>query len=324
MYRLTSKITVGNYQFNFCNEIEVESSWQSLTDTAVIRIPKKLTVDNKPIVEGNKSVFKVGDKVKIELGYDYKTDVVFEGYLSNVKIQYPIELLCEDKMWLFKQVSFLKTFKHVTVKELVTMITNKIKTPIEVVYSFPNMQLGKFRISNATGAQVLEELRKTYGIYSFFREGKLYVGFARTHTDSNYRKHIPLQFRPNIIENNLLYKNKDNIKIKVKATSIHSDNKQEVVEVGDGDGIVVDVFRYNLSKADLTAYANSIRDTYKVSGFEGTVTTFGKPFIRQGDAVELRDDKTVERNGTYLVKKVKRSYGQSGYRQIVEIDVQVN
>jgi SepF-like predicted cell division protein (DUF552 family) len=319
-YRNCSRFTVGSYTFNFSNEVEIESSWVNLTDTATITLPKNITVDKKPIIEGNNSIFKIGDKVKIELGYNYEYDTVFEGYLSDVKVKVPLELKCEDAMWLFKQVSFKKTFKQVTVKELVSMVNSKLKTPVTVVYTDPSIQLGAFRISNATGAQILEELRKKYGIYSFFREGKLYVGFAYSHTASNYRNTIPLQFNRNIVEDDLIYKNKDNKKVKIKAVSIHSDNKQELYETGDGDGVVVDVFYYNKSHSDLKKIADNLANTYRVSGFEGSVTTFGKPYVRQGDAIQLSDSRTTERNGTYLVRKVKRVYGANGYRQTIEID----
>ena len=321
LYRLTNLITVGNLQFNFCNEIEVVSSWQSLTDTATIKIPKKLTVENKPIVEGEKAVFKVGDKVTIECGYNYQHTTIFTGYVADIKTKFPLELVCEDAMWLFKQQSFKKTFAKVTVKELVDFLLTKVHGDFKVVYSFPGLQLGKFRINSATGAQVLEELRKKYGIYSFFREGVLYVGFAYTHTDSAYRKRVPMPFTPNVVSDDLTYKNADSQKVKIKATSVLSkDNKQLTTTAGDGDGREIPVFYYDKSQGDLQKLADNLAATCKVSGFEGSITTFGMPFVRHGDIVVLSDGSISERNGGYLVKKVTRSFGSNGYRQNIELD----
>jgi hypothetical protein len=315
LYRLTNLITVGNLQFNFCNEVEVVSSWQNLTDTATIKIPKKLTVENKPIVEGQKAVFKVGDKVTIACGYNYQHTTIFTGYVADIKTKFPLELVCEDAMWLFKQQSFKKTFAQVTVKQLVDFLLTKVKGDFKVVYTFPGLQLGKFRINSATGAQVLDELRKKYGIYSF------YVGFAYTHTDTAYRKRVPLQFTPNIIEDDLTYKNADNQKVKIKATSILAkDNKQLTAEAGDGDGREIPAFYYDKSQADLQHLADNLMATYKVSGFEGSVTTFGVPYVRHGDVVVLSDGSISERNGGYLVKQVTRTFGQNGYRQSIELD----
>jgi hypothetical protein len=321
LYRLTNRITVGKLQLNFCNEVEVVSTWENLTDTATIKIPKKLTVENKPIVEGERAVFKIGDKVTIECGYNYQHQTIFSGYVTDVKTKYPLELVCEDAMWLFKRQTFKKTFAQVTVKQLVDYLLTKVHIDFPIVYSFPNMSLGKFRISNATGAQVLEELRKTYGIYSFFRDGKMYVGFAYTHQDTHYRKRIPLQFTPDVIEDNLTYKSASDQRVKIHATSVLShDNKQLTAEAGDGDGRVIPVFYYNKSQADLQHLANNLAATYKVSGFEGSITTFGTPYVRHGDLVQLTDGAISERNGGYLVKQVTRQFGQNGFRQIVEID----
>lgn len=319
--RLTNRVTVGGLQFNFCNELEVVSSWQNLTDTATIKIPKKLTVENKPIVEGQRAVFKIGDKVTIECGYNYQHTIIFTGYVADVKTKYPLELVCEDAMWLFKQQSFKKTFAQVTVKQLIDYLLTKVHGDFKVVHSFPSMQLGKFRINSATGAQVLDELRKKYGIYSFFREGVFYVGFAYTHTGTDYRKRVPLQFTPNIIEDDLTYKNADNQRVKIVATSILSkDNKQLTAEAGDGDGRTVPVFYYDKSQADLQKLANNLAATYKVSGFEGSITTFGLPYVRHGDIVVLSDGTISERNGGYLVKQVARRFGFGGYRQTIELD----
>ena len=117
-------------------------------------------MENKPIVEGQKAVFKVGDKVTIECGYNYQHTTIFTGYVADIKTKFPLELVCEDAMWLFKQQSFKKTFAKVTVKELVDFLLTKAHGDFKVVYSFPGLQLGKFRINTATGAQVLDELRE--------------------------------------------------------------------------------------------------------------------------------------------------------------------
>ena len=324
LHRLTNLITIGNLQMNFCNEITVESSWTLLTDTATIVIPKSITVENKPIVDGAKAVFKIGDKVKIEAGYNFEHDTIFTGYVTEVKTKYPLEIRCEDQMWLFKQKSYKKTFKTVTVKQLIDYLMATLGEKFPVDYSDAGVQLGKFRINNATGAQVLEELRKKYGIYSFFREGTMYVGFVYSHASPGYRKRIPLQYTPNIIEDDLTFHAAENQKVKVKATSILADNKQLSIEVGDGDGRVIEQVFYNLGKADLEKVAKNVLATWKVSGLEGTLETFGKPFVRQSDAIKLANNKISEQNGTYLVKSVTRKFGQNGYRQAIEIDRKVS
>jgi hypothetical protein len=321
---MVSKLTVGALQLPFVTDIVIESSWQQLTSTARIILPKNLTIDSKPAIEGNNAVFKIGDKVKIELGYDYQFNTVFEGYVSDVKTKIPLELQCEDQMWLFKQHSYKKAFKSVTVKQLVNFLLEKIPTKFPIEYSFGDLNLGKFRINLATGAQVFDELQKTYGIQSFFREGTLYIGFAYSHTSASYRKVIPFQFTDNIIQDDLIYKNANNVKIKVVGTALNADNKQLTAEGGDGDGIQVPRFYYHKTQAELQALVNNEAKTLKISGFEGGFTTFGKPYVRQGDAVELRDTELPERDGTYLVQSVVREFGVNGYRQNIGISRKIS
>ena len=71
MLRLQSKITFTSKTdgteivFDFVNEVEIETSYENLTDTAKITIPRKLNFDGKPIAVGVDSIFKRGDSVKI-------------------------------------------------------------------------------------------------------------------------------------------------------------------------------------------------------------------------------------------------------------------
>ena len=58
------------------------------------------------------------------------------------------------------------------------------------------------------------------------------------------------------------------------------------------------------------------------TGYYGSFTTFGYPYIRHGDIVQIKDDIYPERDGFYRVKKV-RSYGgaDTGLRQEITIDI---
>ena len=41
MVRLTSEILIGDYKFDYVTEVEINSSWNEFTDTAIIKLPKK-------------------------------------------------------------------------------------------------------------------------------------------------------------------------------------------------------------------------------------------------------------------------------------------
>ena len=330
MKHLCSRIKIGSIYFNIVAEIEVVSSWDSLTDTAKITIPKKLLVDGKPLVEGVNSVFKIGDPVQIECGYDLQYDTIFQGYVSFIKPGVPVVIECEDAMWLFKRQTFQKAFASVTVKQLIDFMLPLIPAKFNVKYSFPNMQLGKFRIQRgATGADVFEELRKTYKIYSFFREGTLFVGFANTHPEggSDYRRNVDFYFNDTIISDDLTYRTKDNFFLKVLGTSIIPGKKGKEGRLksafGATGGQEIKLQFYGLSQSALDKVVENEYKTFHVSGFKGDFETFGKPYVRQGDAAVLNDHLIPERSGTYEVKKVTRRYGQQGYRQRVELGLRL-
>ncbi|MBK8679072.1 MAG: hypothetical protein IPN25_10480 [Sphingobacteriales bacterium] len=51
------------------------------------------------------------------------------------------------------------------------------------------------------------------------------------------------------------------------------------------------------------------------SGYEGSITTFGEPFVTIADNVSLIDNEYPERAGSYKVKAVTTKFDNSGYRR---------
>lgn len=125
----TSSTTGKVIVYDYVCEIEIEHSYQTLTDTAKIIIPRKLIYksgsgltptnyneqldytslpafrdyEQTDYVVGADALFRRGDKVKIEIGYFPKLQTRFEGYISKVISHSTVDIHCEDKMWLLKQ-----------------------------------------------------------------------------------------------------------------------------------------------------------------------------------------------------------------------------
>lgn len=76
-----------------CNSVRIESSWELLTDTATIVLPRNVRDFDKLNV---KQVFKKGDPVQIYLGYDENLLLEFEGFISEVSADIPIKIKCDD------------------------------------------------------------------------------------------------------------------------------------------------------------------------------------------------------------------------------------
>lgn len=312
MKRLTSSVKIGAYTFKGLVGLEIESSWEVLTDTCVITIPRKLQWNGKTIAVGKQPLFKRGDKVVVELGYDDENVVEFIGYIRDIEVATPVTIRCEDSAFLLKKSPKTISFEKVTLKDLLKKIL-----PVGIDFEALDINLGQFRLKNATPAQVLNELRKNYNLYSFFRGEKLFVGFA--YPPSRTINTLKFEFERNVISDNLEYRRVEDVKIKVKAISMLSDNKKIEVVEGDPDGDTRTFHYYNIQEQDLKKMAKEEIERLRYSGWVGDFLAFGQPFVKHGDVVELIDNK-LDRQGSYLVKKTAVNFGLDGYRRTIFLD----
>lgn len=325
MLKLSSKITINEtLVFDFVNEIEIDSSYENLTDTCKIIIPKKINLNDKPLAIGANAVFKRGMKIKVEIGYDDTLKTAFTGYITKVNLTIPITLECEDSMYLLKKNTLAnKSYSSVSLSTLLKYII-----PASISYDLKGFEyenLGQIRISNsATSAQVLDMLRKNYNIYSWFRDDVLYIGVAYLVA---LQKKRTFGFEKNIIDDKSLeWRDSDDVKIKVKGVSVQKDNtKVEYTHpTTDAEGELSKLSVPGLSLSDLKKQVIRFYDSFQYTGYRGDFTTFGEPFVNHGDLINFTGEKLEERNeGNYLVRSVKRSFGQSGYRQSIELGQQI-
>lgn len=346
MLRLYSKITFTaktsrvEKVFDFVNDVEIQSSYEDLTSTAKITIPRNVRFNGQPIAVGVSSIFKRGDEVKIELGYYPNLRTVFEGYIARVGNVTPIEIDCEDKMFLLKQniVTYPTKYRvittskkgkalkkpkiqsaNVTLQELLDNIL-----PEDLQYNLlikGDVNLGSFRINKASTAMALDVLKSDYGIYSYFVDGVLNIGQAANASDTKTKE---FKFEETIIdEESLEYKREDDIILKINAVSIKADNSKIELSVGDEDGDQKTFHAYNMNEASLREFAETKLKEFKYEGYRGRLETFGEPYVRSGDNAKLTSLKYPEKNGTYQIKSVNRKFGMNGYRQNLELGIKV-
>lgn len=314
MLRPACKISINGLEFDFLNALEISSAWKSITDTATLQLPRRLRKGGETLAVGENSLFSRGDRVTIELGYFPELERVFTGFVSAIKPGSPLVLEIEDDAYLFKQNSLTVSYKEVDLKTLLNDIS-------PIPFEAPDVTLGSFRISNANFAQVLAELKKTYGLVSWVRESVLYCGLAYY---PDLRTVHELVFQRNIIEHSLEYRKADDVAIKVKAISIQPDNSKIEVEVGDPQGAQRTLTFYDLDQATLKATAERELPKLKYEGYRGDFLTFGAPRIKHGDAITLKDYKFAEREGTYLVDEVITTQGAGeGFRQRVKLGAKI-
>lgn len=303
----------STYEFDFCTSVDINSSYENFTDTATIVLPRKLSFEGKQIFAGENSIFKRGDEVKIELGYYPNLVTRFEGYVSFVGAGLPIEIKCEDKMFLLKKTTVKKYSK--TSVSLKTLLTDIL--PSDVDFDCLDVELGSFRISNATVSKILDTLKSDYGFYSYFVDGVLHVGLPSDASDT-ITEEFP--FEKTVIDpDNLVYQLKEELFIKVVAISMQSDNSKKEVTIGDSDGSQRTYYTYNASDSALNEFANLKLNKDKYTGYSGSFTTFGEPVLRHGDVAKLTSTKLPERDGNYLAKGISIKFDMNGYRQEIQL-----
>lgn len=312
MLRLTSEIQIEDFKFKGVTNVEIDSSWENLTDICKITIPRNLAWKGQKITD----LIKRGNKVVVKLGYNDDNKEVFQGYVRDISSKIPVEITCEDGMFLLKKGEIKKSYKSVDTKTICKDIIGKIVNYKVVA----NAIVGTFRIDKATPAKVLEYLRSNYFIKSWFREGLLYVGLAYYAGLQRERK---FDFNQNIIENDLEFRLKDDVRISLKGIIILANNKRKEIPVGDKDGEQRTFHYHQKTEAFVRQQLAMELERLKYTGYRGSFTGFGAKDVRHGDIVDLNDKNYTERNGKYLAKKVVTTFGFSGFRQKIDLESKV-
>ena len=300
MRRLTCKIILGKFEFDFVKSVKVESSWRNLTDTATIELPRKIKWKDRFL----KDEIKRGDGVEIWLGHDFENKKVFQGNVSEVGAEVPVAIRCEDEMWQLKQKTVTKAWASATLKEVLADILPE-GMPFEAI----DADLGPVRISQATVSKALGDLRRIYGLYPFFRDGVLLVGFPYSLTDAS--EHT-FTFQKDIVDDNLKYQRADDVKLKVKGISIKPNGQKLTIEKGDADGAQRTLHYFDLTFEQLKKNVEEDLQLLRYDGFTGSFQTFVSPFVRPGDVAVLNGGEYPEKTGKYFIDEVLIRFGEAG------------
>lgn len=317
MFILESKVEIGSYIFNQVNEIEITKSVEELSDTAVIKLPTRFKVRQNGEQKFTEDAIKVGDKVTITLGYEGKySGVEFTGFVKKISPKIPLEIHCEDALWVLRRKNITRSWEKTTMKEILTEVVKG--TPVQLADNIPSVNLDKWIIKNANGAQVLESLKKDLLMTAFINdEGKLYCGLQQL---TNVGQTVVYDLNYNLVENNLEFKSKEERKIKIKYTYIDKENKRKSIEVGDADGEQRTYHTSVISDTKkLEEMANAEIEKLKYDGFEGDVTSFLIPYATRGMKAKLLDNEHPNREGNYFIKKVVTTFGTGGARRKITI-----
>lgn len=285
------------------SEVKIESSWSSLTDTAEIKLPRRVKdFDRKHVSD----VFREGDPVEIWLGYNDDLVLEFTGYISKVPAGVPLTFSCENEMYKLKRTEVSISMQNCTLKKLLQTIA-----PGYDIVCDETKLLGTIRYPKQSASSILDDLRKA-GISCFFVGKTLH---AMDVVSRNSDKVVSVLLERTAGESLKQKAIEDTLVIIELARKIGKSIKVEYGDVGAGKRVTKKYSGINYSKEELLDEAKLIYKKSKVPGFDGDLILFGIPRVHHGMTVQFRSIIYPEKNGKYYIDAVTKTFNRNGYRQ---------
>lgn len=314
---LSCRLIIGKYEFSSVADVRIDKSRKRLGNTATITLPARYK--NEFLC----NVLKGGDSVIIGLGYNGKIEREFEGYVVDVAYKKPVEIRCEDEMYLLKRIQpKAKSWRSVKLIDIMKYLVSGVQ-----LREVPDITLSSFAIKPGGSVYaVLQQLRDTYGLDIFYT-GKTLTVTVASYADGDGDGKVKYHLERNVINPALTYRRVDDVRLRVKAISILPNNKRLTVDVGDDEPASTTTMHfYNVSvEAELRKLATDKLSNMKYTGFSGSLTTFGVPYVEPGMVAMIKDTRFNDsRSGSYLIESVATSFGKSGFRREVTIGRRVS
>lgn len=321
---IRSKSTKKVVRFSYANSIEVKTSRLNLTDTATVKVPRKMSWHGKPLTE----FVRRDDEITIRAGYaEHGLETLFHGYVKDVENGTPVVITCENEMRRLKGI----TVEPEVIQNFDIRAFVKRYAPDIEVTGVDKTDFGTLTVERQSLAHFLDELTGKFKWFRvYFQDGKLVAMYNQD--DLQNPKAVTVDPARNLIGDTLKYTPEEDVKVCVKATSILKDNTKIEVTVPAEAAIHPSDYEQRhfhlpgyTDKASLKEAAEKTLAEYKTDKMEGSLTMFGVPFVRKGDIVRLKDGDRPERDGKrFRVDSVTYRFGTDGYRQTVTLGKRVS
>lgn len=341
-FALNSLVKIGKYSFpGGINELVIKKNVHVIVDTATLKIPGLGRVVNvKNVINATlnfvgigaetptpnlpngsvetASLFKEGDPVAIDLGYNGRLQNHFRGFVRRVNLTTPISIEMEGYAWQLRNQNILASWKKTTLKEVLTRIIQG--TDIVLSPDIPDVALTSFYLKNVSGLDALEYLKTHMLLTVYFADNVLYAGIEEGRTtqagtlaglatvvyDIGYN--CPTN-QPNLKKR----LGKDN-KVRVRLKTAGKRGNHVLYEAGDPGGAVTDrIIPFSNDTAYLQAAADAFLKKLKYDGFEGKIKGFLEPYCQPGWKGVLKDRKYKgARSGSYFIPGIEVKFGKAG------------
>lgn len=313
MLKLSARIEITGekkWVFEKITACEIVRDSDALTTTCKLTLPRKVKWQGE-----TSNPIRRGDKISVWLGYDDNLQLAFSGYVLRKGFKAPIEIFCEDEMFMLKQTPCVKkSYKNVDIQTLLK--DQNLPYDIKVL---GEQNIGQYRANFETVAELLAHLKEN-NIRTFFRiennKPVLYCGVLFDH--GNEMRQVFATGVNIISDSSLDEQNAEDVKIKLKVVSLQPDNKKKIkVEVGDADGEKRTLHCYGMTESEAKAWGEQELERLKRDGLTGSFQTFGHMLLDVLDVIGVKID--GERKGKYQVAKNTITFGSGGFRQDITL-----
>lgn len=371
VYTLKHNIKIGQYTVNKVTSVEITKTLESFTNTAVITMPKRLLYNNQPVFSDFDSLlFKRGDQVSINLTYIHEANIFqtknqFNGFISEIECtDFEVMIVCEDYMFFAKKTKLNFVAPTISLQDLSTKLVTAINAilpaglqKVKINTDGISLNLINFKAEQASVVEILQLLKESYILDSYFIDNILYIGINFSSINSRAKSDFTFTTYPRDIvaknskdtflllidTGNLKYKKAEDMKFSITAKVFSSNSTYKEIKSGDSDGEQRTFLFYgDYSSTQIQALVDNQIQRLKYDGFQrgSSFTTFGLPtieiltlvsfdgigLIRYYDNQIYKQTKLkrVYEKSTYLVDSVKITYNSGGFRQEVGISNRVN
>lgn len=349
-FTLNSRIKIGAYAFpGGVYELNIKKSVNCIVDTAKLQIPglgrivsvkgvvntalaiiglgSQQVAQNLPVSSiQTAKLFKEGDPVSIDLGYNGDLRNEFRGFLRRVNLTTPITIELEGYAWQLRNQNILASWKKTTLKEVLERVVQG--TDIKLSADIPQVALTNFYIINDDGLKVLEYLKRKMLLTVYFDDDVLYAGIEEGRTTNGTASgaglaEVVYKIGYNCPTNQPNLKQrlgKDNL-VMVRLKTKGKNGRHTLYEAGDKNGAVVEInIPFSNDENYLKGLADAQLKRLKYDGYEGKITGFLQPYCKPGWKAKILDPKYEgARAGTYFIPTVETTFGVKGARRIPEI-----
>ena len=334
-YTAQAEIQIGKVKIHGATEVEIENSVDAIGGTAKLTLPRNwMRPDGKKLLD----LISTGDPVTIRLGYNGKLKTEFNGYIAHIGDTTPLVLECDDAWYKFKHADHItKSFKSVSLKELLQFIF-----PGYDVQCMDFTFSGGYIIRDVTPYTVVKKIKDEVGFCAKLDENGKRITCFWAYDFQGFGKHTYVfgtrdgthladlrdrRLAPNIAANGLKFVSKDDRKLQITGKARQKNGTVITATVGskddDAEKRTMNFGSDVKTESELKSRIETELKKSNYDGYEGTITGVGSPQTTPGDTLALIDSETPERNGEYLIKRVKVRFNASGFRRENELSFKI-